>query len=935
MRALSAAQERVYGLQTKSVAVRVWITDATATEVDLSDYLGHDWVRSAEWGEDVDSPGMTATVEIARAYHGLSVAPFRTLGRPNTGGVLLREGRAMRIEIAVFPRGMEPDSSDWVEVFAGVIQTVESAADPIRLTARGKEDLLQSTYIEDPAQYSDFTSGEALETVMQSIMDDYLPTTVTLHVPVSPSWQILAFTTEVHSVWDELDKLVGQIGWCLRYLYDDGATEWRLTLYEPDRAGGASVWTFPPSQWFDMTLLSTDLSTIRNAVSVTYGDASNPGADGQPTPETVTAEDPTSTTEYGRRWLGITLDATTNIDSTFEANTLASAVVSDLAWPMAAVEVELSFCHFLQLGDTVTLSADHIRIDEDQEMAVVGYRSSIANGRARTRIQGRFAGAVARVRNWLSMAAQRGVAALQQRGAPLSPADIPAIVREAVGSLILNPDMSQAIRKGGFQVEVHGGPSGFIPDYTAGSATIIGRAKAGPITIPVDTSRIPIGEPRDLVITYLNDRGVRSGEQRLTRTARRPGLGWLDQYARLAGSFAPSTFSTATRGPSFPPDGWDMVVGTWDTDAKQDDGGTLVAPLTGVYALTLLGSVATQLLSQTTPVAYGRRYVSQVALYTDSVTAGRTVTVVVEWLNAAMSVYATDTIFSGVLPATSTWYTYKRAHGTPTTCRYARVRITKAAYSFKVAVDRVLFEEDEERDDQSSRIMVAEDFVGPDGGATLGNYPWALYHGSTDSNDEGPASVTKLSASNWERCGIVSLEVADPNIYPSVSYSLALGTYASPSFSGVPPAGTEMEWVVAMGSGTTDVRAWCGLWQVADGPVGADGELVADGYNCGIGFIAIAGTWYGIVRIISGGMSVNRETSLGVAADTTWRRLGWYYNGSIVIFIVDGQPAGTPQSTTDFGDVGLSPIFGLIASGTDTPSIQVDRVFLHSLTVRT
>ena len=122
---------------------------------------------------------------------------------------------------------------------------------------------------------------------------------------------------------------------------------------------------------------------------------------------------------------------------------------------------------------------------------------------------------------------------------------------------------------------------------------------------------------------------------------------------------------------------------------------------------------------------------------------------------------------------------------------------------------------------------------------------------------------------------------------------------------------------------------------MADGPVGADGELVGDGYNCRIGFIAIAGTWYGIVRIISGGMSVNRETSLGVAADTTWRRLGWYYNGTVVIFIVDGEMAGTPQVASDIGDVGLSPMVGLIASGTDTPSIQVDRVFLHTLTVRT
>jgi hypothetical protein len=915
--------------------VRVWIVNAASVDVNLQSFLGGDWVLSAEWGEDVDSPGMDATVMLARARDHLSLAPGRTASVANLAGTLLAPARAIWIEAAIVPTTRAVTSADWVEVFRGIVQAVDWG-DPASITvsAVGLQGLLQAAWITTVGEYGS-SGGTAVETVIQDVLNDWSPSPApTLATPVSPGWMITPFQSQIQSVWDEIIQLSDSLGWNLRYLYNDGASEWQLTLSEPDRTSSATPYVLEPERWLSIGKAEDALDNVRNVVAITYGDSANLDATGQGTPTTYTATNAGSVTLYGSRWMGVTLDATSLIDTSAEATVMGDAILADVAYPKTAWSVVIPYFHAVELGDILTLPADGIWLDTAQNVSVVGYRHKL-DTELRTTIQCRSAGAVAHHTSWLERAAQRGMAPLLQTSAPPSPTDFPPEIREVSGAVYVQGNTYWSGRKGGYQVEIHAGAVGFTPDLAINSATIVGRAKNAAVHVPSDTTRLPIGVSRDIVTYYLNDRGVRSAPYRITKIATRPGLGWVAQGVRMAGSFPGSTYGSVTRGASYPPDGWDMVTGTWNTAAKQDSGGTLTPPLTGTYALTLLTSAATQVVSEWTPVAAGRCYVSQVAVYASSITAGNAITLTLEWGDGSqVATGDTDAIHAGELSIALDWVTLKRTHSPPSGAKYARMRATKAATAFQFALDRWLFEEDQERDDEPSRVSLIDDFVGPESAPMIGTLPWTLYS-ENGVIDPGPAQVTKVASTGWTRFGIVSLQVADLGSYPICAYNLATGTDASPMAADIPPVGTSMDWIVRMGTVTTNVRAWCGIWSVETEPVGIDGQSAIDYSQCGVGFIAQGGEWWGVVRVVVAGSHVNREIDMGVSADTNWRRLSWRCVDTGIVFFADGVQVGSAVSLASFGSsTGTFPMFGVKATTVDTPSIEVDKVTLYTLVAR-
>ena len=936
MRTITTVQARVYASDRPRYDVRVWTKDALGTSVNLGSFLGGGWVRGVDWGEDVDSPGMDATISLARARNSLSLAPGRIDSAANLTGTLLAPARELWIEAAILPTTRAVQSGDWIEVFRGQVQDVDwGDPEAITLTAIGLQGLLQAAWITTVSEYGS-SGGTAVETVIQDVLDDWSPSPVpTLSTPVSPGWLIApAFQSQIQSVWDEIIQCADSLGWCLRYLWDDGSSSWKLTLYEPDRTMSGLKYALPPHRWHAINKATDSLDNVRNEVQITFPDSDNIDANGQGTTTTYTTTDAGSVAAYGSRWMGITLDATSLIDTLAEATTMGDAILDDVAYPKTAWEVVIPYFHAVELGDILTLEADHIWLDADQDVTVVGYRHKLSDDELRTTIQCRAAGAVAHHSSWLERAAQRGVAPLLQTHSPPAPGDYPPNIREVNGAVHVSPDLFWTGRKGGFKVEVHAGEVGFTPDLLAGSTTIIGQAKSGALHIPTDTTRLPVGVARDVVVYYTNDRGVRSSEYRLTRTAKRPGLAWIDPEARVAGSFGGSVFTPATRGTTYPPDGWYMGVGVWGTDALQDSGGTLTGPLTGTYALTLTTSSEVELDSDIFPVTVGRCYVSQVAFYTDRADSGDVVTVQVQWYDdsALSTLIATDTIYDAEAQVVADWQVVKRDHSPPTGAKYARIKVVKAATDFSFSVDRMLLEEDAERDDEDWRLSLTDDFPGADGAPGIGVLPWALFHEEPGSGDAGPASITKIASTGWARSGIVSLETPDPGVWPLVGYNLTLGTTSAPMFVGTPPPGTLMSWLVRMGTATTDVRAWVGVWENQAQQVGPNGEGIADFQQRGIGFIAHGGTWYGIVRVIVSTAHVNREQNMGVAADTTWRRLSWRCNDSGVAFYLNGVQVGSTVSLSDYGgSTATFPMFGLAATATDIPSIQVDKMALHTL----
>jgi hypothetical protein len=99
-----------------------------------------------------------------------------------------------------------------------------------------------------------------------------------------------------------------------------------------------------------------------------------------------------SITKYGRRFCEIAegRDARHQHELDPGSTTLADALMSDLANPVAEHEGEVPFFRFVELGDLYQFNADGIHYDSDQKLAVTGYAHRLTSGdkpQSRTTLQ--------------------------------------------------------------------------------------------------------------------------------------------------------------------------------------------------------------------------------------------------------------------------------------------------------------------------------------------------------------------------------------------------------------------------------------------------------------------------------------------------------------------------------------------------------------------
>jgi hypothetical protein len=222
------------------------------------------------------------------------------------------------------------------------------------------------------------TAGQLSETIIQQILDDNLGVgVVTLVTPVSPAWAVKAYRVDRQSVWAAVRALADEIGWDLRFRWDEPSGSFKLTFSTPDRAKVIPDRTFKPSQRYKLSRLQTQIGFIRNAVQVVYNDSGDLDEGQQPKRKVVQVTDATSITQYGRRFCEVAEAATANIDSSGEATTLANNILSDLAQPRAEQECDGPLFRFVELSDLIRWKADGIHYDSDQDFAVVSYHHHV------------------------------------------------------------------------------------------------------------------------------------------------------------------------------------------------------------------------------------------------------------------------------------------------------------------------------------------------------------------------------------------------------------------------------------------------------------------------------------------------------------------------------------------------------------------------------
>ena len=434
MRAATVSQLAALAAREQAHFVKVEVRDSDGEWRDLSALSGlKDWLLSVSIEcERLDQPVSQATVSIRRdGPQGDSLAPLMA-GSPYNRDLadqyapLLDYGAPIRIGVIVVERsesdGFAPgnlrllteageliltedefevvtESLPFIPIFDGRIDRVTWNAEPIQVFCSGLEAWLMDTQIEEVLEYGD-DAGVPVEEVMQEILNDWPSVLggILLHVPVSPGWLVRRYEQDRVKVLEAVRALALQIGWDVRFRYDDAGV-YRLTLYEPDRAADTPVFTIGADRYYDVRQLEVKLDDIRNVVAVKY--ITPAGISG-----VQVAQNAASVSRVGRRYMEIQEAAASNIDSAAEALALAEAAVHDLATPPVDKEIELDLCWPLQKDDVIAFAPNGVHYDDAQQLAVVGLRHELANGTGRTTVslRGAVAGAY---REWLARAANR------------------------------------------------------------------------------------------------------------------------------------------------------------------------------------------------------------------------------------------------------------------------------------------------------------------------------------------------------------------------------------------------------------------------------------------------------------------------------------------------------------------------------------------------
>jgi hypothetical protein len=238
-------------------------------------------------------------------------------------------------------------------------------------------------------------AGTPLETQIQQLLDDnYGVSAVTLYTPVASGYYVRAYGQKRANTWDAVKALAdGCIGWDLRYFWDNGTSQYRLTLQPPGGSTSArttptSSYTFGLGKYRDISSFAQDLAAIRNKVSIKYGNRGNLDTALQPTATEYVASDATSIALYGKAFCEIGEEGTGYISTTAEATTLGNNVLADLKDPLVDAAITTEFCWWMQLNDGLTLSADNQHFDADQLLCIYSIKHSFTgNGVAKSSFQ--------------------------------------------------------------------------------------------------------------------------------------------------------------------------------------------------------------------------------------------------------------------------------------------------------------------------------------------------------------------------------------------------------------------------------------------------------------------------------------------------------------------------------------------------------------------
>lgn len=403
MRTLTTTQTAVFDAVKRgsypAVFVKVEI-DRTGSGgwVDLTDLYGKDYVLSVSITEDRNAEVGSAQLSLLTSVDGTkerSLSPEATTSLPNTGGVLIRGDKKVRIYTATLPQGSPKPasgSSNWIKAFEGRLMKPTISTEKISIQCRDKGGELQTTWIETVDTYGS-AAGTDVEDIMQAILDAWARTSTTLYsaagtsgtpfaVADSPGFGILEYKQARMPIMTALRTLADQIGYSLQYRYHEGSgiADFVLVFEAPDRTVSSSVWTVPIAGMSGLSIVD-DETIIRNVWVGTYANKANGG---QRTAYSVT--DSTSITTYGRRVAFLGEAAGKQIDTETEMDNWLDQLILDTKDAAQLITLEIPYAYHLQVNDYITIEADGFLLGSNKDISIASITHVLDGSGARTRL---------------------------------------------------------------------------------------------------------------------------------------------------------------------------------------------------------------------------------------------------------------------------------------------------------------------------------------------------------------------------------------------------------------------------------------------------------------------------------------------------------------------------------------------------------------------
>lgn len=174
--------------------------------------------------------------------------------------------------------------------------------------------------------------------------------------PVSSSWTVFQWNEPASKgVIQSLDDIMTQIGWRVRYKWDEIRTQFRLTSYNP--SSGSSVFRGDDGivvfGVMGISRLSTKIDDVRNTWVVEYPDNTNKDPRANRKIYLVSAINKTSIRDYGRKYARIRVASDSLISRSTEAQSMANQALRDMSDPIAEMQVDTLYDRRAQVQDFV------------------------------------------------------------------------------------------------------------------------------------------------------------------------------------------------------------------------------------------------------------------------------------------------------------------------------------------------------------------------------------------------------------------------------------------------------------------------------------------------------------------------------------------------------------------------------------------------------